>query len=76
MDWDEFASRNWNDVRGLIREQWSDLTEDDLVEVRGSREKLIYKIQQRYVRSYGSALRGFESWQQRHFGNFIRPTVH
>lgn len=76
MDWDEYAQVNWHEVRDKIREQWADLTDDDIAEIGGCREKLIGKIQQRYVRSYGSAWHGFETWRLRHFESNTRPTIH
>lgn len=76
MDWDEYAEGNWHEVRGKIKSHWDELTDDDLVEIRGRREKLIRKIQQRYARTYGMAWRGFEAWRQRHFGRETMPTLH
>lgn len=76
MDWDEYARRNWDEVKGKIKQQWGGLTDDDVEEIRGRRERLIFKIQQRYVMTYGSAWRGFEAWRQRNFGGHTAPTLH
>lgn len=39
---------SWMQTRGAIKEQWGKLTEDDLMEIQGRREKLVGKIQTRY----------------------------
>lgn len=76
MDWDEYARGNWSEVKSLIKAQWDGLSDDDIEETQGRRERLIWKIQQRYVRTYGAAWRGFESWRQRHFADNTAPTLH
>ncbi|QDU70071.1 CsbD family protein [Engelhardtia mirabilis] len=39
---------NWKQAVGAVKEQWGKLTDDDLKEVEGKRDKLVGKIQQRY----------------------------
>jgi uncharacterized protein YjbJ (UPF0337 family) len=41
----------WKQVQGSVRKQWGKLTDDDLTQIRGDREKLIGKIQERYGRT-------------------------
>lgn len=38
----------WKQVRGKIKEQWGELTDDDLDQVEGKRDQLVGRIQQRY----------------------------
>ena len=38
----------WRQLKGEVRKRWGELTEDDVEEIRGEREKLIGKIQERY----------------------------
>jgi uncharacterized protein YjbJ (UPF0337 family) len=47
MDWD-CIQRNWNTMKGKIREKWRELTDEDLDFVAGQRDKLEGKIQERY----------------------------
>jgi uncharacterized protein YjbJ (UPF0337 family) len=47
MNWDQVEG-NWKQVKGAIKAQWGRLTDDELDEINGEREKLIGKIQERY----------------------------
>ena len=47
MDWSRIEG-NWNQLKGKIKEQWGNLTDDDLDQISGKREQLIGKIQDRY----------------------------
>jgi uncharacterized protein YjbJ (UPF0337 family) len=38
-------------LRGSIKEKWGKLTDDDLAEFDGRREKLVGKVQERYGKS-------------------------
>lgn len=39
---------NWKRLKGKAKEQWGDLTDDDLDQVQGRREQLVGKVQERY----------------------------
>jgi len=45
--WDQVQG-NWNQFRGSVKEKWNDLTDDDIDQMKGEREKIIGKIQERY----------------------------
>ncbi len=45
--WDRIAGA-WNQFAGDIRAKWADLTDDDLEEIKGNRQTLIGKLQERY----------------------------
>ncbi|HYE34243.1 CsbD family protein [Methylocaldum sp.] len=47
MNWDQVKG-NWKQVKGTIKAQWGRLTDDELDEINGEREKLVGKIQERY----------------------------
>jgi uncharacterized protein YjbJ (UPF0337 family) len=47
MNWDEIEG-NWKVVKGTVREQFGKLTDDDLNVIRGRRDQLIGKLQERY----------------------------
>ena len=38
----------WMQLRGAVREKWGDLTDDDLDQIAGKREKLAGVLQERY----------------------------
>ena len=52
----------WMQLKGKIRQQWGELTDDDLDKAQGNAEILIGKIQERYGRSREEAEREFERW--------------
>jgi uncharacterized protein YjbJ (UPF0337 family) len=47
MDWNRVEG-NWKQLKGKIKEQWGNLTDDDLDRIAGQREQLEGKIQERY----------------------------
>ena len=47
MDWDRVEG-NWKQLKGKIKEQWGDLTDDDLDVINGRRQQLEGKLQERY----------------------------
>lgn len=47
MNWDRIEG-NWVEFKGKVKEQWGELTNDDLDQIRGKRDQLAGKIQQRY----------------------------
>ena len=52
----------WTQLMGKAREEWGELTEDDVQEARGEREQLIGKIQERYGKTREEAEREFDQW--------------
>ena len=46
MDWDRVEG-NWKQFKGKVKEQWGDLTDDDLDRIAGKRDQLEGKIQER-----------------------------
>lgn len=47
MNWDTIEG-NWNKVKGAARQQWGKLNDDELEQLKGKREEMIGKIQERY----------------------------
>lgn len=47
MNWD-IVKGKWKEMKGEVRKQWGKLTDDDLEEVAGQKDKLVGKLQQRY----------------------------
>jgi len=38
----------WEQLKGSVKEKWGDLTDDDLTQMAGSRDRLAGKLQERY----------------------------
>ncbi|AWN16291.1 CsbD family protein [Salinisphaera sp. LB1] len=47
MNDDQFEGQ-WDRIKGAVREHWGRLTDDDIEQVRGKRENLLGKIQEKY----------------------------
>ena len=47
MNWDQIEGK-WKQATGTAKEKWGKLTDDDLQMVRGKRDQLVGKIQERY----------------------------
>ena len=56
----------WKQISGKAREQWGDLTDDDIAEMSGEREQLEGKIQERYGKSKDEARKEVDEWLARH----------
>ncbi|MCA9756776.1 MAG: CsbD family protein [Candidatus Eisenbacteria bacterium] len=55
----------WNQVRGKIKEQWGDLTDDDLTKIEGQRDQLVGRVQERYGKARDAAVSEVEAWERR-----------
>ena len=47
MNWD-IVKGKWAQITGEVKSKWGDLTDDDLTQINGEREKLAGKLQERY----------------------------
>jgi uncharacterized protein YjbJ (UPF0337 family) len=61
MDWDRVAG-NWKQMKGKVKEQWGDLTDDDLDKIAGRRDQLEGKIQERYGLAKDQARKDVDDW--------------
>ncbi len=64
MEWDVLAGR-WKQLKGAAKEKWGDLTDDDLLEIEGKRDKLAGKLQQRYGYAKAEAEKQADDWSAR-----------
>lgn len=62
MNWDQIKGK-WTELQGHAREQWGELTNDELQEARGEREQLIGLIQQKYGKARAEAEQEVDRWQ-------------
>lgn len=59
MNWDQVQG-NWKQVKGSVKAAWGRLTDDELDEINGEREKLVGIIQERYGMARDEAEREVE----------------
>jgi len=64
MNWNRIKG-NWKQFTGKAKEQWGELTDDDLDVVAGRREQLVGKLQERYGVAQEEAERMVAAWGRR-----------
>ncbi len=57
---------NWNELKGKLRQEYADLTDDDLQYAEGKEEELLGKIQQRVGASKEEITNKINSFQSNH----------
>ena len=57
---------NWKQLMGDAKKQWGKLTDDDLKQVEGRKDKLVGKIQERYGSSREEAEKQSDDWLGKH----------
>jgi uncharacterized protein YjbJ (UPF0337 family) len=55
---------NWRQIKGRLREQWGELTNDDVDIAAGHREYLIGKLQERYGIARDEAMEKVREFEQ------------
>ncbi len=61
MDWNRIEG-NWKQVKGQGKEKWGKLTDDELDQMNGRRERLEGKIRERYGIAKGQAKKDVDAW--------------
>lgn len=56
----------WNEFKGNVKEEWGELTDDDLDRAEGQRDQLVGSIQQRYGIAKEKAEDQLKAWERRH----------
>jgi uncharacterized protein YjbJ (UPF0337 family) len=60
-----YAKGKWNEIKGKVKEQWGELTDDEIDRIEGQRDQLVGIIQQRYGMARDDAERDVERWETR-----------
>jgi uncharacterized protein YjbJ (UPF0337 family) len=47
MNWDTISGQ-WKQMKGKVREKWGKLTDDEVEQIGGAKDRLVGKIQERY----------------------------
>lgn len=61
MNWDQVKG-SWKDFKGKVKEQWGQLTDDEIDQIEGRRDQLVGKIQKQYGVSKEEAERQVDDW--------------
>ena len=61
MNWDQIQG-NWKQFKGDMQKQWGKLTDDEVDQAAGDREKLEGRLQENYGWSKEQARESVDSW--------------
>ena len=61
MDWNRVEG-NWKQFTGKVKEQWGQLTDDDLKVINGHRDQLEGKLQERYGYNKDQIRKEVDDW--------------
>ena len=63
MNSDQFQGK-WKQMKGVVRQRWAKLTDDDLDMIGGKREEFAGRLQERYGIARDEADRQLDEWQR------------
>lgn len=55
----------WSQLKGELKTQWGKLTDNDVTQIEGQRDKLIGKVRERYGLAKDDAERQVDDWLSR-----------
>lgn len=58
---EQISRGRWRELKGKIREQWGDISEDELEKTKGNIDQIAGKIQKKYGESVDGARRKLNS---------------
>lgn len=61
MNWEQIAGK-WKQVRGEAKKKWGELTDDELMQINGSRDILAGKLQEKYGIAKDDAHKQIDEW--------------
>ena len=61
VDWNRVEG-NWKQFKGRVKEQWGNLTDDDLDVIAGRRDQLEGKLQERYGYARDQVRKDVDDW--------------
>ena len=61
MNWDRIEG-NWKEFKGKVKQQWGDLTDDDMTVIEGNRDQLEGRLQERYGYAKDKARQEVNTW--------------
>jgi len=62
MNWDQIEG-NWKQIKGVARERWGKLTDDDVDLIAGKRDILLGKIQEKHGVAREEAEKELKAWE-------------
>jgi uncharacterized protein YjbJ (UPF0337 family) len=63
---EDILKGKWKEMQGEAKKQWGKLTDDDLMEIGGEKDKLVGTIQKKYGYAKDKAENEYKSFIDRH----------
>ena len=63
---EDILKGKWKEIKGSIKEQWGNLTDNDLTEIEGQQEKLVGLLQSKYGYSKDKAEEEYKKFISRY----------
>jgi len=62
MNWDQIKG-SWMQIKGVVKEKWGKLTDDDMDVIAGKRDILLGKIQEKHGVAREEAEKELKDWE-------------
>ncbi len=63
---DDILKGKWKEIKGSIKQKWGELTDDDLTQAEGSRDKMIGALQKRYGYTKDKAEKEYDDYMRQY----------
>ena len=73
MNWDRIEG-NWKQLKGKIKEEWAELTDDDIAMINGKRDQLSGRLQETYGIGKDEAERRIDRWANAYTDDSTTPS--
>jgi uncharacterized protein YjbJ (UPF0337 family) len=71
MNWDRIEG-NWKQLKGKVKEQWGELTDDDLDRIAGRKDQLAGRLQETYGIGKDEAEKQIDRWAETYDDSDLR----
>jgi uncharacterized protein YjbJ (UPF0337 family) len=58
----DIAEGKWKEIKGKVKQKWGELTDDEIDQIEGRRDRFVGVMQQKYGKGKEVAEREFESF--------------
>jgi uncharacterized protein YjbJ (UPF0337 family) len=66
--YEDVLKGKWKEIKGGVKAKWGKLTDDDITQVEGNKEKLLGLLQQRYGYAKDKAEQEYSDFMSRYKG--------
>ena len=62
---EDILKGNWKQLKGAVKEEWGELTDDEIDQIEGERDSLVGTIQEKYGRTKQEVESEVDDWLDR-----------